>query len=193
MSEKLKESLSAVIDGEADEFELRRVLDEVGKDMELQRSWDRYHLIGSVMRGERVSGYHAMRERIWAELHGDELVEVAESAPDQPAVSTSRPPRWGAMAVAAVVVLAAAVGYYQIDDPEEARTPEVAVAGDDGPTRITAGAVDPGPVQTARWGSEISLSDRRRIDAYWVYHNQHLGMNQAGFGGFVRMVSYERR
>ena len=31
MSEKLKESLSAIIDGEADEFELRRVLDEIDK------------------------------------------------------------------------------------------------------------------------------------------------------------------
>ncbi|MDA1074992.1 MAG: anti-sigma factor, partial [Proteobacteria bacterium] len=33
MSDKLKESLSAVIDSEADEFELRRVLDEIGKNI----------------------------------------------------------------------------------------------------------------------------------------------------------------
>ena len=46
MSEKLKGSLSAVIDGEADEFELRRVLDEVDKNEELRSTWERYHLIG---------------------------------------------------------------------------------------------------------------------------------------------------
>ena len=61
MSEKLKESLSAVMDGEADEFELRRVLDEVSKDAELASSWDRYHLIGSVMRGERLARVNVMR------------------------------------------------------------------------------------------------------------------------------------
>ena len=42
MSEKLKESLSAVIDGEADEFELRRVLDEMNRDEVLAASWERY-------------------------------------------------------------------------------------------------------------------------------------------------------
>ena len=41
MSEKLKESLSAVVDGEADEFELRRVLDEINRDQILAESWER--------------------------------------------------------------------------------------------------------------------------------------------------------
>ena len=44
MSEKLKESLSAVIDGEADEFELRRVLDEIGRNDQLALCWERYHV-----------------------------------------------------------------------------------------------------------------------------------------------------
>ena len=70
MSEKLKESLSAVIDGEADEFELRRVLDEVGKDAGLQQSWDRYHLIGAAMRRERVLAADRIRDAVWAELQG---------------------------------------------------------------------------------------------------------------------------
>ena len=52
MSEQLKESLSAVMDGEADEFEIRRVLDEATSDAELRGVWERYHLIGSVLRGE---------------------------------------------------------------------------------------------------------------------------------------------
>ena len=41
MSEKLKESLSAVIDSEADEFETRRVLDEAATDAELKQTWER--------------------------------------------------------------------------------------------------------------------------------------------------------
>ena len=52
MSEQLKESLSAVMDGEADEFEIRRVLNEAADDPELRGVWERYHLVRSVMRGE---------------------------------------------------------------------------------------------------------------------------------------------
>ena len=52
MSEQLKESLSAVMDGEADEFEIRRVLNETANDSELRGVWERYHLVRSVMRGE---------------------------------------------------------------------------------------------------------------------------------------------
>ncbi|MFM7119618.1 MAG: sigma-E factor negative regulatory protein, partial [Gammaproteobacteria bacterium] len=55
MTEQLKQSLSAVIDGEADAFELRRVLDELDRDADLRATWSRYHLIGSVIRGERTA------------------------------------------------------------------------------------------------------------------------------------------
>ncbi len=52
MTEQLRQSLSAVVDSEADAFELRRVLDELERDPALRASWMRYHLIGSVIRGE---------------------------------------------------------------------------------------------------------------------------------------------
>lgn len=53
MSEKLQESLSALMDDEADEFELRRLLKALAEDAdtdthdysELQATWSRYHLI----------------------------------------------------------------------------------------------------------------------------------------------------
>lgn len=50
--ESLNEALSAAIDGEAEELELRRVLNAAGKDPELRAKWERMHLIGSVVRGE---------------------------------------------------------------------------------------------------------------------------------------------
>ena len=48
----LNESLSAAIDGEADELELRRVLNAANEDADLRAKWQRMHLIGSVMRRE---------------------------------------------------------------------------------------------------------------------------------------------
>lgn len=192
MSEKLKESLSAVIDGEADEFELRRVLDEVGKDDGLQLSWDRYHLIGSVMRGEQVGRYHGMRELVWMELQNDEiaetLVEVSETKPPGLGERSSTLGRWTSLAVAASVAFAVVVGYLQFGE-----------FGEQGPATIAdlPGAVAPA-VQGASstlpvaLSSEVSPSDQIRTDAYKIYHMQQLGMNQSGFSGFARMVSYER-
>ena len=49
--ESLHEALSAVIDGEAEELELRRVLNAVEQDPELRAKWERLHLIGDAMRG----------------------------------------------------------------------------------------------------------------------------------------------
>lgn len=44
------EHLSAVFDSEADEFEQRRLIDELTKDNELQQTWLRYSLVGDVLR-----------------------------------------------------------------------------------------------------------------------------------------------
>ena len=50
--ERLKESLSVTIDGQASELELRRVLDGVGYDDELRNTANRYQLMGDAIRGE---------------------------------------------------------------------------------------------------------------------------------------------
>ena len=50
--QSLNESLSAAIDGEAEELELRRVLNAAGEDPDLRAKWQRLHLIGGVLRRE---------------------------------------------------------------------------------------------------------------------------------------------
>ena len=50
--QSLNESLSAAIDGEAEELELRRVLNAVDEDPDLRAKWQRLHLIGGVLRRE---------------------------------------------------------------------------------------------------------------------------------------------
>ena len=49
---RLRESLSVTLDGQASELELRRVLDGVGYDDELRSAAARYQLIGDAIRGE---------------------------------------------------------------------------------------------------------------------------------------------
>jgi sigma-E factor negative regulatory protein RseA len=48
MSEKLRESLSAVLDGEANELELERVLSQMDDESDLRKTWMRYSAIRSV-------------------------------------------------------------------------------------------------------------------------------------------------
>ena len=198
MSEKLKESLSAVIDGEADEFELRRVLDEVGKDAGLQQSWERYHLIGAVMRRERVISVESIRDAVWNELQTDEEVESAVVDVPPPPEPSDKPDRgrWTAAAVALAVV----IGYLQVnsgdgsalDGPAVAGVPGVAGNAVSGPMEVAGAALAQPEALEVALKSEVSASDQLRTDAYKIYHMQQVGMSQSGFSGFARMVSYER-
>jgi len=56
MNDRNKESLSALMDGEADELEIRRVLNQLDKDDELRDGWKNYHLMGNLMRDENGGG-----------------------------------------------------------------------------------------------------------------------------------------
>lgn len=53
MSQNTRESLSALMDSESDELELRRVLKALPNDDDAADTWRRYHLARSMMRRER--------------------------------------------------------------------------------------------------------------------------------------------
>jgi sigma-E factor negative regulatory protein RseA len=52
MSELMRESLSALMDDEANELELERVLAKIATDPELRQAWVRYNLVRSVANGQ---------------------------------------------------------------------------------------------------------------------------------------------
>lgn len=78
--EKLEESLSALMDNEASEFEFRRFLKECESDGDLKLKWESFHLLSSIIRGELDSSNNAgasterpdLLSRINAELDGYE-------------------------------------------------------------------------------------------------------------------------
>lgn len=53
MSQNTRESLSALMDSESDELELRRVLKSLPDDSDAAETWRRYHLARSMMQRER--------------------------------------------------------------------------------------------------------------------------------------------
>lgn len=133
MSEQLREALSAIVDGEASEFELRRVLDEMGKDDSLVRAWQSYHLIRQSAQGENVQGVAALGERIWAALDTEEFLqqEIVQEEPMTAAVAPPMRRPWGLIgsAVAAALALGVFVASNLDSDPSAQMQPQVVQAG----------------------------------------------------------------
>jgi sigma-E factor negative regulatory protein RseA len=193
MSEKLRESLSASIDDEADEFELRRVLDEMEKDEHLRDTWERYHLIGALMRGEGGRRDADLRDSVWAALESernledpDAPIELAASE-DGVRVGGSQNRPWvgriTGLAVAATVAFAVVFGIGGFDQGEQA-APSLAAST----VKIEGPQLE--EIQLTR---EVSASDVQRANAYFLHHVQHKALNQPGVASFVKLVTYERQ
>ena len=182
MSEKLRESLSAAIDDEADEFELRRVLDEMHKDPELRDLWDRYHTAGQILRGEPGSLESSLRNRVWAALDAPEQSNsLGLHALEEPASAGTRGQWMGritGVAVAAGVAFAIIFGLG---------------AGEEEPASQLTSAVNiEGPtLSQPNMGNQASPSDVQRANAYMMHHVQQQALNQPGVTSFVKLVTFE--
>ena len=208
MTEQLREALSAVVDGEADVFELRRVLDEVGRSPELAAAWTRYHLIGEHLRGEPLAdaaqGRNAMADAVWESAvaagpatgtdsavgFDDHTAPASESmgkaalfsVVDQPPVTADSGvglKKWAPVAVAASVAMMVLIGFNSIGDTNSGTAPEVADS-----IQIE------GPVY--QLATEVSPSDVRRASAYMLHHVQQKALNNPGVVSFVKVATYER-
>lgn len=83
MSERSHEELSALMDGEASDLELRRTLKSLDSDSELLQKWRRYHVSRSVMQGD-------FKETGSAEFAQLDLTKAVSAAIDkEPAHSVS--------------------------------------------------------------------------------------------------------
>ncbi|MBV2134715.1 sigma-E factor negative regulatory protein [Pseudomonas sp. MAP12] len=121
--EVLGESVSAVMDGEADELELRRVLAATGEDPEVRARWGRYQLARSVMHKQTVMPGLDLAAAVSAAI-------AAEAAP-APAPVVQAKSLWqqvGRLAVAASVTLAvlAGVRFYNSQDDAAGMAPQLA-------------------------------------------------------------------
>jgi len=191
MSEKLKEAVSAAVDDEADEFELRRVLDELPKNLALKAAWERYHLVGAVLREEVVFQDNRLRERIWAELDVTQSAPETVAAVEPEAADAHRPVnrlnRFTSAAIAATVAIAVVlIGVSGFDSAEQS-APGSAIAY----TQTPATSVETS--RRAASSAGVTDQDQARLAALMLAHTQQLGMNQAGPAAFTKLVTYQRR
>jgi len=182
MSEKLKESLSAAIDDEADEFELRRVLDEMQKSPELRHLWERYHMMGRQLRGQRADSGTQLRDRVWAALDDSDVAEPETVTDIVGSGARAGSPVWAGritgMVVAATVALAIIFGA-GVGEQEQPQLAESQVTIE-GPAR-----------QAPPAGAEVSASDLARANAYMLHHVQQQALNQPGVSSFVKLVTFD--
>ena len=125
MTDEQRSQVSVLMDGELDGRRAARYYDLVGREPELRAAWERYHLIGQAIRGERI-------ER---EVRGvaDAVRRAVEREPTVVAPRSSRlgrgvqvAPFAGAALAAGVAILAilAVPSLFQGPEPEGSSAPQ---------------------------------------------------------------------
>ncbi len=172
MSDNLKETLSAFIDGEATEIEVHRLL-RASEDG--SRSWVHYQQIRAVARGERAlsAEHHEMlRDRIRSFIDDEEGFDEAPALPRRSgAASYARPV--AAFSVAASLLVAVFVGYnlnQGIDGTPGATAPTVAETQRSAPIEVQTVA-NAAPVPAGEL--ELRELDEETLRAVREYLNQH--------------------
>lgn len=120
--DRLNESLSALMDGEAGELELQRLLKASAASKEVGARWSRYQLAASVVRGERVVPVNSgLAANISAAIAQEEPLSQSHGEGGA-ANDTAARGRWRRSlsrgAVAATVAFAAVLGVQQFSQPQ---------------------------------------------------------------------------
>ncbi len=155
MAENMKESLSALIDGEASEIELHRLLRAINQDHDLKQSWVTYHQIRSVLSTQPVYStqqHLELNRRIGAAVDS-ETDFVLDTSP------LARNNRYikplGGLAIAASLVLAVMVGFNQLN--QVSPTGQDAASNNPALVNLTSPKTDTNPVAA-------QLVDNRVLD-----------------------------
>ncbi|RRJ85159.1 sigma-E factor negative regulatory protein [Aestuariirhabdus litorea] len=209
--QRLRESLSAVWDSEANELELHRVLAEVHQDSELRDLAHRYRLLGAVLKQEKLSPSSI-------DLSASIRDAIAEEAPHGGRESSRRYGRWasraGRVAIAASVTVAVLFGVqtynYSLNSgsvmesglaqaPQVIQQPGVIQAIDRmGASTLEAGygesaaSLSAERVEQARQYAEAI--SQQRLRTYMLQHAENSALGQyQGMLPFARLVNAESR
>jgi sigma-E factor negative regulatory protein RseA len=185
--EALQESLSAVMDNEADELELRRVLG-ASNDGELRATWSRYQIARAAMHKELLEPKLDIAAAVSAAL-ADEALPVADKVVRGPWRAVGR------LAVAASVTVAvlAGVRLYNQDEvtgmqlAQQAAQPALVSPQVQGPAML-AGYSAAGEQPVAQLAGETAAGwHEQRLPAYLRQHAQ-----QAALSGGESALPYAR-
>ncbi|MEQ9465500.1 MAG: sigma-E factor negative regulatory protein [Haliea sp.] len=197
MTEQLRESLSALMDDEANELELQRLLGQLGKDDELRQTWIRYNLARSVISGQPVGRLN---------MDISQRVSAAVAADVEPALGLWQRLRRpvASFAVAASVTAVVVFGgqqLYQAGDPDAGGAAPVAASGVSAvgfvnslgavPLRASYGNQAVPQLEPAARTAYRELA-RQRMYLYMQEHAEHAALNSPqGLIPFARVPNIE--
>ena len=133
MSKFEQESLSALLDGEVDELELRRLLKSMEGNPELAQRWERYHLAQSVLHDRGIAVSESLASNITQALAEEPVHSPVTRVENRWQQQLSRLAIAACVAIVAVVVLQPDSG--QLNSPamvqnEEGSTSNVQLTAD---------------------------------------------------------------
>lgn len=190
MDDRLKETLSAMMDDQADELSVRRLLSKAGHS-DLRCQWQRWQQVRDILREDHVPGEAVdVSAQVRASLFGEPAAQQAPTGPEaKPGVQVSW--RWSAVAMVALslaVGFGLGAGWYS-----ESVSPDVAAAG-------SVAVPDPVAAEMASQDGGLDvpevalqgLDDEQweHLSRYLLEHAQH---NSVGAGrgsvGYARLAS----
>ena len=189
MNERMNESLSALVDGEADELEVRRLLNQVETDDDLRATWNRYQIIGSVMRGEAVSSVDLLKG-INQALDGEPMDDVVVPAARSVKTASAWHKLAASGAVAASVMFAVVIGFQWQQEPQvngavPAMVSTMSAASNDEVLQVAA--AEP---MSAEQQAQLEEA-QRKLQEYVLQHNEHATESPARtMLPFARTVSF---
>lgn len=193
MNERMHESLSALLDGESDELEVRRSLKEIEQHGELLETWRRYHMIGAAMRGEPLVPQVDLSKGIRQALDGEPMDDVIEPLQAVAVTKRSGRMRWLASgAVAASVTLAV---LFAVNTQEISNTSLVAQgAGDSSAVSSPIAASQEQAVASVNAEETARLEEaQRKLQEYIMQHNEHATVvGERSVVPYVRVVNFEQ-
>lgn len=200
----LKQSLSALMDNEADELELRRVLN-ASNDPELRASWSRYQIARAAMHNEPFSAKIDLSPSIMAAIDAEPELSVEQPEQQETAVRNIKSGRFSwvsRVAVAASVTLAVLGGvrFYNQDAVQqealmaktEQRLPAVGNSEQHSPVVLASYSAQGKKAPIAQAVSEQSSWYELRLPSYLRQHAQQTSMNKTESGlPYARAASLE--
>lgn len=200
----LKQSLSALIDDESDELELRRILN-ASHDPELRASWSRYQIARAAMHNAPFSANIDLSANIMAAINAEPALSVTQTEQHQTATHTAKISRFSGLtrlAVAASVTLAVLGGvrFYNQDAVQqetlvaqsELRLPAINNSQPNSPVVLASYSAQG---ETAPMAQAVSGQDswyELRLPNYLRQHAQQASVNKTESGlSYARAASLE--
>lgn len=194
MNDRIKQSLSALVDGETDELEVRRILNDIEHDSELRDTWERYQMMGSIMRNEPLAGVD-LSKGIMQALDDEPMDEVPARQVPQTASAQPKRINWlASTAIAASVTVAVLLGVrlnHDLQQPQPlaatgqnaAETQQVAGQAADAVNRVAT---------TAEVGEQELQQAQQKLQEYVLQHAENAALNTGrGMMPFARVASFE--